>query len=85
MVETQGKEGDKMLPRPVIDAEECKGCGRCIAACPHTALRLRAGLNHRGIQPTEYRGSGCTGCGICFYNCPEPYAVAIESPDQPKP
>lgn len=71
-------------PYPVIDAEECKGCRRCIAACPKQVLRLRAGINHRGVQPAAYSGSGCTGCGICFYNCPEPYVIQVVVPDKSK-
>jgi NAD-dependent dihydropyrimidine dehydrogenase PreA subunit len=69
-------------PRPIIDFEECKGCGRCVVACPRKVLRLREAINHRGVRPVEYTGSGCTGCGICFYNCPEPYALEVEIPDR---
>ena len=66
------------LPRPVIDADECKSCGRCVAACPKKCLRLAGRLNRRGVHPAEYTGSGCTGCGACFYNCPEPYVIVVE-------
>ena len=83
MTEKQVKAGSEAQPRPVIDAEVCKGCGRCIAACPRKVLCLRAGINHRGVQPAIYTGAGCTGCGICFYNCPEPYAIEVEIPDKP--
>ncbi|MFZ4396645.1 MAG: 4Fe-4S dicluster domain-containing protein [Kiritimatiellia bacterium] len=77
-------EGKAAPPHPVIDAEECKGCRRCISACPRQVLRLRAGINHRGVQPAEYLGCGCTGCGICFYNCPEPYVIRVETPEKTK-
>jgi len=60
-----------------IDAQECKGCGLCIEACPPRVLRLSAGLNTYGYHPAEYGGSGCTGCGICYYVCPEPGAVTV--------
>jgi len=83
MAEKQPNARGAIRPRPVIDAEECKGCGRCIAACPRKVLRLRAGINHRGVQPAEYAGSGCTGCGICFYNCPEPYGIEVEISAKP--
>jgi NAD-dependent dihydropyrimidine dehydrogenase PreA subunit len=78
-VEQRASAG-KSLPRPVIDAVECKSCGRCVAACPKKCLRLAGRLNRRGVHPVEYAGSGCTGCGACFYNCPEPYVIAVEKP-----
>lgn len=71
-------------PRPLIDAEECKGCGRCVEACPQKVLRMKSTLNARGVCPVEYLGEGCTGCAICFYNCPEPYVIQIQRPDRPR-
>ena len=73
-VEAAGK------PFPVIDAEECKGCGRCVDACPKKVLHFRGRYNRRGINPAEYAGTGCTGCFICFYTCPEPYAIEVHTP-----
>ena len=73
-------DGKPVLPRPVIDANECKSCGRCIVACPKKCLRLSQRLNRRGVRPAEYVGSGCTGCSVCYYNCPEPYVIVIEKP-----
>ena len=65
-------------PHPVINADECKSCMRCIVACPKKCLRLSERLNRRGVKPVEYIGEGCIGCGICFYTCPEPYVLVIE-------
>ncbi len=65
-------------PRPVIDETVCKGCARCVAACPKKVLKMAARLSVRGVHPAEYVGEGCIGCGICFYNCPEPYAICVE-------
>ena len=84
MPEKQSNVGGGARPRPVVDVEECKGCGRCIAACPRKVLRLRARINRRGVQPAEYAGEGCVGCGICFYNCPEPYGIEVEIPEKPE-
>lgn len=72
---------DSEKPRPVINAEECKGCERCVVACPAGCLQISDGINCKGIKPAEYIGEGCTGCGVCFYNCPEPYTIKIEKPD----
>lgn len=74
------EKGEPALPRPVIDADECKSCGRCVAACPQKCLRIADHLNRRGVKPAEYVGKGCTGCAACFYNCPEPYVITIEKP-----
>ena len=65
------------LPRPEIEEDSCKGCGRCVAACPRKCLELKATLNKMGVKPVGYTGSGCIGCGVCFYNCPEPYAIKV--------
>jgi len=78
MQDKKGTEKSARQARPTIDDEECKGCGRCVAACPRKALRLRKSINRRGILSAEYVGSGCTGCEICFYNCPEFYALKVE-------
>jgi 2-oxoglutarate ferredoxin oxidoreductase subunit delta len=60
-----------------IDAEECKGCGLCVEACPPEVLHLAAHLNRYGYHPVAYAGQGCTGCGICFFVCPEPGAITV--------
>ena len=83
MSKQSASEEPVSVPRPVLDPEECKGCGRCVNACPRKVLRIRSRVNHRGTLPAEYAGEGCTGCGICFYNCPEPYAIRVETPAKP--
>jgi len=60
-----------------LDAEECKGCGLCVEACPPHVLHLAEELNRYGIHPVAYLGSGCTACGICFFVCPEPGAIRV--------
>ena len=63
---------------PEIDVLECKGCGRCVAACPKSLLSMSAEFNSRGYRYAVYCGQGCTACGLCFYACPEPYAIRVE-------
>jgi len=69
---------EKGTSRPIVDENECKGCGRCVAACPKKVLRLSGRINRRGYNSVEYVGEGCTGCATCFYNCPEPYALQVD-------
>lgn len=73
-------ETTNQAPQPVIDADECKSCGRCVAACPKKVLILSDAYNKRGVKPVIYTEEGCIGCGICFYNCPEPYAIRVIKP-----
>lgn len=70
-------EGKIDQPYPVIIQDECKGCGRCINACPKKVLELSNHINGQGYRTARYIGTGCTGCAICFYNCPEPYAIEV--------
>lgn len=62
---------------PAIEPEECKGCGRCVNACPKGVLGMEISLNAMGYAYASYKGDGCIGCGACFYNCPEPGAITI--------
>jgi len=61
----------------IINVDECKGCGLCVASCPPKCLELVPHLSAYGVHPARYTGSGCTGCGICFYCCPEPGAITV--------
>jgi NAD-dependent dihydropyrimidine dehydrogenase PreA subunit len=62
----------------IVNEENCKGCGRCVAACPKKCLEIGGALNSMGIASVRYKGEGCISCGMCFYNCPEPYALKVE-------
>ncbi len=63
--------------RCVIAKDECKGCERCVVACPRGVLKMGDKLNKLSFPYVTYIGSGCIGCGGCFYSCPEPGAITI--------
>ena len=51
-------------PHPVIDAEKCKGCGKCRKNCPMEAISGAVKQVHT-IDPEK-----CINCGACVGNCP---------------
>ena len=51
-------------PHPVIDAEKCKGCGKCRKNCPMEAISGTVKQPHT-IDPAK-----CVNCGACVANCP---------------
>ena len=61
-----------------ISGEECKGCYRCVAACPKSLISVGGKLNCQGYFAVEAKEpEKCIGCGSCFYQCPEPGAITI--------
>lgn len=56
-----------------IQAENCKGCGLCVDACPKKILRIDSDtINHKGHAPAQMMDeSRCTGCGFCALMCPD--------------
>lgn len=51
------------MPKPIIDAEECSGCGICVDVCPNEVLDL---VDDIAVAVKE---DACDGCGTCAEEC----------------
>ena len=52
------------MSHPVIDADECIGCGICVDACPQEVLEVVSGVAEVGNE------DACIACGDCVEECP---------------
>lgn len=52
------------MSRPVINAEECSGCGICVDNCPTGVLDLQDDL---AVVVNE---ESCDACRTCEEDCP---------------
>ena len=52
------------MSHPVIDADECIGCGICVDACPQEVLEVAGGV------ATVANEDACVACGDCVEECP---------------
>jgi len=63
-------------PKPLVLPEYCKGCGRCIDACPKDCIVMGTEINPlTGLIPVVIDLTNCNGCGLCFSACPEFFAL----------
>ncbi|MBK9000710.1 MAG: 4Fe-4S binding protein [Myxococcales bacterium] len=69
----------KERPEVLLTPELCKGCGRCIEACPKHAIALGTDINQAsGLIPVHIDYEICNHCGLCITACPEPYGLGHE-------
>jgi len=59
----------------VVDEDVCRGCGRCIQACPFRAITFH--MNPVGGMCAVVDEALCKGCGNCISVCP---SSAADSP-----
>ncbi len=56
----------------VVDAERCKGCALCVAACPTHVVAIGKKVNSKGYFYTHLaEAEGCIGCAQCSMVCPD--------------
>ncbi len=68
----------KEKPLPFLVPEYCKGCHRCIEACPEDCIKPGAEINPQtGLIPVDIDRESCIRCGLCLVACPEPYALRL--------
>jgi len=59
-----------------LEPQFCKGCGRCIGACPKHCIAFDEKVEPRtGLVPVTLDLEDCNGCGLCLVACPEPYGL----------
>lgn len=52
------------MARPLIDEDECIGCGICVDACPQEVLEVSGGV----VEVVNEEA--CIACSDCLEECP---------------
>ncbi|MCP4140504.1 MAG: 4Fe-4S dicluster domain-containing protein [Chloroflexi bacterium] len=56
---------------PVVEENNCNGCGKCVNACPVEAMVLVSANdpNHPKMKKAKVDEDLCLGCGVCLRTC----------------
>ena len=60
------------MPKPVVDAETCVGCGTCVNVCPQGVFELKEG------KAVVVKPESCIGCRACEAQCPQGAIKVVE-------
>ncbi|MFC1565682.1 4Fe-4S dicluster domain-containing protein [Candidatus Neomarinimicrobiota bacterium] len=62
---------------PVVDQNECNGCGKCVNVCPIEAMTLVSANNHAKpkMKRAQLNEDICLGCGLCVKACDKDHIV----------
>ncbi|MFA5141201.1 MAG: 3-methyl-2-oxobutanoate dehydrogenase subunit VorB [Elusimicrobiota bacterium] len=75
---TEPSDKTKKRKRPFLLPQFCKGCGRCVSACPKGCISVGKEIHPQsGLVPVLLDPERCTGCGLCVSACPEPYGLKL--------
>ena len=65
------------MPKAIIERNQCKGCERCVLACPQRIISMSEEINLKGyFFARVHDPARCLGCAMCAIACPD-MAVAV--------
>ena len=72
----------------LVDKEQCKACGKCVAACPKHLIELipydfkhavQCSSKDKGKDVMKACSVGCIGCHLCEKNCPSDAVHVVDN------
>ncbi len=67
------------MPKIVVDKTRCKGCERCVEACPQSVISMSKKLNEKGyFFAVASEQPRCIGCRLCAISCPD-VAISVRT------
>ena len=60
------------MPKIEVERNRCKGCERCVLACPQKVIAMSKELNEKSYPyATAAHQPRCLGCRLCAITCPD--------------
>ena len=65
------------MPTIKISEKRCKGCERCVDACPQGIVKMSKKLNAKGFYFAALaEPARCIGCRLCAISCAD-FAIEV--------